>query len=69
MLNVLVALGLLVTLCGMGLYALRQSRKDGRTEEKLKASEKVTGNVKKAKDALVRLNDDIRDKLRDRYRK
>ncbi len=67
MINLIIVLSFLSGLCGFAYWKSRRDRKAGRTEEKLKQSEKVLGNVKKAKDAVVRLDDDKRAKLRKRY--
>jgi hypothetical protein len=67
MTNLIIILGLLLGLGGMYIHIRSQDRKTGQNEQKLEVAESVIDNVKKAKGAVFRLNDDIRRKLREKY--
>lgn len=62
---------LLILVMGASLlgYKAHKDRSAGKKEEKLKQAEKVIKNAKKAKDAVARLDDDKRKRLRGRYKR
>ena len=67
MTSVLIAFGLALAGGVLGLWTLREARKEGKTEERLDHAETVLDRVEKAKNAPIRLTDDLRDKLSERY--
>lgn len=68
MINLIIALSLFLSLVGALIWLLSQAKESGENKQKVKYTEKAIENVKKAKDAIARLTDDLRRKLRDKYR-
>lgn len=67
MTSVLIIFGLL----GLGFFGYLKYKRDykaGQTKERLDNAEDTLSNVKKAKDAIARLDDDKRERLRERYK-
>lgn len=65
--GVIFALSLLSALCGYSFWKTRRDRKDGADRQKLKQAEGVLDDIKKANDAVVRLDDGKRERLQKRY--
>lgn len=67
MTNLIVVLGLLVSLGVLGLVWLEKQRQAGQDRAKKEQAEGALESAKKAKDAINRLDDDKRKRLRERY--
>lgn len=67
MIKIIIIIALASGIFVMFLHMRSQDRESGRNEQELKEKTKVIDNVKKAKDATLRVTDDISRKLRDKY--
>ena len=67
MVKIIIILGLLLAILGGAIYLRNQFVETGQNKQKLKTAESVIDNVEKAKGAVIRLNDTIRRKLREKY--